>query len=74
MKIIFTYMTPQYPSYSSEYYTYPSNHDGQENPTKLIDYILLRNNERVLERVSYRIVNAPASDHCGVVATFKMRD
>ncbi len=74
MKIVFTYLTPQYPSYTSQYYTYPSIYNGQANPTSLIDYIMLKPDEQKLECVSYRVVNSPASDHCAVVATFKMKD
>ena len=73
MKIIFDYMSPQYPSPSKEYYTFPSCYAGEE-PWKLIDYILLRKDDRNLECLTYRIVNEPASDHCGVVATFKLKD
>lgn len=74
MKIIFEYMTPQYPSATEAYYTWPSKYDGAEKPTKLIDYILLKKDERKLECVSYRVVNEAASDHCAVVATFKVVD
>lgn len=74
MQIVCTYLTPQYPSYTSQYYTYPSNHKGQANPTRLIDYILIKPDEQNLECVSYRIVNSPASDHCAVVATFKLKN
>ena len=74
MKIIFDYMTPQYPSPTEAYYTWPSKYDGAEAPTKLIDYILLKKDENRLDCVSYRIVNEAASDHCAVVATFKVKD
>lgn len=74
MRIIFEYMTPQYPAATSEYYTWPSCYDGQENPSKLVDYILLKKDERKLDRVSYRVVNSPASDHCAVVATFRIHE
>ena len=74
MQIIFDYMTPQYPSYSSEYYTYPSCYQGQAKPYALIDYVLMKKDERRLQCVSYRIVNSPASDHCAVVATFKINE
>lgn len=74
MSIVFEYMTPQYPSYSSEYYTYPSTYDGEPQPKNLIDYILLKKDERNLTCVSYRVVNNPVSDHCAVVATFKINE
>lgn len=74
MNIIFQYMTPQYPSATEAYYTWPSKYDGQEKPTKLIDYILLKKEERNLSCVSYRVVNEAASDHCAVVATFKVKE
>lgn len=73
MKIIFEYMTPTYPSTSKEYYTFPSCYNGEE-PWKLIDYILIRKDERELERVSFRVVNSPASDHCAIVASFRVKD
>lgn len=73
MGIIFEYMKPQYPSTSKEYYTFPSCYNG-EDPWKLIDYILLRKEETELDCVSFRVVNSPASDHCAVVASFRMRD
>jgi len=66
-------LKPQYPSTSKEYYTFPSCYNGEE-PWKLIDYILLKKDETELDCVSYRIVNSPASDHCAVVASFRMRD
>ena len=71
MEIIGTYMTPQYPSATKEYYTYPSKYNGQSSPTRLLDYILLKKAEAGLRCMSYRIVNSTASDHCAVVATFK---
>lgn len=71
MNIIRTYLTPQYPFVGPEYYTHPSKYDGQQTPTTLIDYILLKNTETALRCMSYRVVNEKASDHCAVVATFK---
>ena len=78
MNIIFGYMTPQYPSATKEYYTWPAEGIGYGStytePVKLVDYILLKNNERRLERVSFRVVNSAASDHCAIVATFKINE
>lgn len=74
MRIIFTYMTPQYPSPTNEYYTYPSKYNGRQNPNQLLDYILLKKEDQSLTRVTYRVVNSPASDHCAVVSTFKFND
>ncbi|MBR1705738.1 MAG: endonuclease/exonuclease/phosphatase family protein [Bacteroidales bacterium] len=74
MSIIFDYMEPQYPSPTSEYYTYPSKYNGQAQPSYMIDYILLKKGEPTLRCASYRVVNATASDHCAVVATFKINE
>lgn len=73
MRTIFEYMNPQYPSSTEEYYTWPSCYDGAEKPTKLIDYILMKKDENKLDCVSYRVVNEAASDHCAVVATFRVK-
>lgn len=74
MAIISSYMTPQYPSPSSEYYTYPSRYNGRQAPDQLLDYILLKKDDPTLTCVTYRVVNSPASDHCAVVANFKFND
>lgn len=74
INIISTYLTPQYPMVSPEYYTAPSKVNGQQNPTKLIDYILIKKSESAIRCMSYRIVNSTASDHCAVVATFKFTE
>lgn len=74
MRIISTYLTPQYPSPTSEYYTYPSKYAGRKNPNQLLDYILLKKDETSVKCLSYRVVNSAASDHCAVIASFRFND
>ena len=65
------FMAPQHPSYTPEYYTFPSKYFSP-TPSDLIDYVLLKKDDTLLRRLNYRIVNSPASDHCAVVATFRI--
>ncbi len=74
IRIISSYMTPQYPSPSLEFYTYPSRYAGRTTPNQLLDYILLKNGDTSVKCLSYRVVNSPASDHCAVVASFRFND
>lgn len=76
MEVIFSYLQALYPSNTPEYYTCPANYNGEHpaGPTALIDYILMRKDEQRIECVSYRVDRTPASDHCAVIATFKIRE
>ena len=65
------FMVPQHPSFTQEYYTFPSKMLAP-TPDRLLDYVLLRKDETLLRKLSYRVVNSPASDHCAVVATFRI--
>ena len=74
MRIISEYLTPQYPSPTQEYYTYPSKYNGRQTPNQLLDYIMLRKDNPGIKCMAYRVVNSPVSDHCAVVANFLFTD
>lgn len=74
MRIISEYLTPQYPSPTQEYYTYPSKYNGRQTPNQLLDYIMLRKDNPGIKCMAYRVVNSPVSDHCAVVANFRFTD
>lgn len=52
--------------------TWPSKYIKEE-PDVLIDYIMYRKPDKKVRLLSYEVINNTASDHCAVVARFKVR-
>ena len=52
--------------------TFPSKY-LEEEPRVLIDYIMYRKPDKKSRLLSYEVINNTASDHCAVVARFRVR-
>ncbi len=52
--------------------TWPSKY-LKEEPDVLIDYIMYRKPDKKMKLLSYEVINNTASDHCAVVAKFRVR-
>ena len=70
MDIFSGYMQLNYRDKSQK--TWPSKMDSEE-PQVLIDYIMYRKPDRKIKLLSYDVINNTASDHCAVVARFRVR-